>query len=320
MWPFDEGGGMLALYVASLALHAVFVGYVVAGSAYVLVQALRRRDDALAERVRDRLPFMLGCGITAGVAPLLFVQLLHQKRFYTANLLLGTRWLAVVPALIAGFYALYLAKKAIKWRKRALAVALACFAFVAWSWSELHELMLADATWRDFYAAGEHVYVAASIGPRLIVLGGAMATTFAMLAAWSADATARRALARIALCARLVSGGGALWLAHAGFVVAGPARAWLAVLAAALVVEAGAWLVVWRSSGTRALAVATAAGSGAIVAAVIVREAPRVALIEPVHPLAASAGGTVVFAIAALAGVAAIAWIWRTVSSSASSR
>ena len=322
MWPFDQGGGVLALYVASLALHAVFVGYVVAGSAYVLVQTLRRSQsgDALADVVRDRLPFMLGCGITAGVAPLLFVQLLHQKRFYTANLLLGTRWLAVVPALIAGFYALYLAKKSERCRKIALAGALACFAFVAWSWSELHELMLADGAWRDFYAAGEHVFLAGTIVPRLVVLGGAMMTTFAMVAAWSAELAARQRLAVIALCARVVSAGGALWLAHAGFAVDGPARAWLAVLAVALVVEAGAWLVVWRCAGTRALAVATAAGSGAIVAAVIVREAPRVALLEPAHPLAASAGGTVVFAVAALTGIAAIAWIWRTVSSSASSR
>src|SRR5688572_30449576 len=140
MWPFDRGGGVLALYVATLALHAVFIGYVVAGTAYALVSSLRRAaggdDDALAKTIRDRLPFMLGCGITAGVAPLLFVQLLHQQRFYTANLLLGPRWMAVVPALIVGFYALYVAKLSARLRKLALAAALVCFTFVAWSWSE----------------------------------------------------------------------------------------------------------------------------------------------------------------------------------------
>ncbi len=72
IWPFDHGGGVLLLYLATLALHAVFVSYVLAGTAYALVCR-----DALAATVRDRLPFMLGCGITAGVAPLLFVQLLH---------------------------------------------------------------------------------------------------------------------------------------------------------------------------------------------------------------------------------------------------
>ena len=122
MWPFDQDGGVvLALYVATLAIHAACIGYVVGGAGYALVQAVRRRDDAVAEVTRDRLPFVLGCGITAGVAPLLFVQLLYQRRFYTANLLLGPRWLAIVPALVVGFYALYAAKIYAKYRRAALA-------------------------------------------------------------------------------------------------------------------------------------------------------------------------------------------------------
>ena len=305
IWPFDRG--VVALYVATLALHAVFVSYVVGGTSYVLVQALRRRDDALADTVRDRLPFMLGCGITAGVAPLLFVQLLHQQRFYTANLLLGPRWLAVVPALIVGFYALYLAKHGERWRRLALAAALACFLFVAWSWSELHELMAADPAWHDFYAAGSRVFTGGVIAPRMVVLGGAMVALFATVAAWSTAEHAR--LAVIALCARIVSAGGALWLWRAGFSLDGSALAWLGVLAAALVVEAGAWLVVWRTQREVALAVATAAGTGALLAAVVVREAPRVALIEPAHAL--DGGGELVFALALVLGAAAIAWVIR---------
>jgi hypothetical protein len=45
--------------------------------------------------------------------------------------------------------------------------------------------------------------------------------------------------------------------------------------------------------------------------AVVVREAPRIAAIEPVHELAASAGGTGVFAIALVVGATAIAWVAR---------
>jgi hypothetical protein len=296
---------ILTLYLATLALHAVFVSYVVAGSAYALV-----RRDAIAATVRDRLPFMLGCGITAGVAPLLFLQLMHQHRFYTASLLLGPRWLAVVPALVVGFYALYLAKVSDQRRRIALAVAVACFAFVAWSWTELHELMQADPEWRAFYAAGHRMFFAASIAPRLVVIAGAMATSFATLAAWSA--TERRSLATIALCGRVVSAGGALWLWRAGFSATG-AEAWLFMLVAAAAIECGAWIAVLLKG--RGLAVATAAGSGALVAAVVVREAPRLALIEEPHALAGEAGGAVVFAVLAIAGVAAIAWIVRVISS-----
>jgi hypothetical protein len=290
-----------ALYLGTLALHAVFVGYVVAGTAYVLVAR-----DSFAELVRGRLPFMLGCGITAGVAPLLFIQLLYQRRFYTANLLLGPRWLAVVPVLIAGFYALYLAKQSDRWKKLALAGALACFVFVAYSWTELHELMQADAAWRDFYAAGERIFVDGDIVPRMLVWLGGMATLFAAVSAWSREAPVRR-LAVIALAGRAVSIAGGAWLVHRGFAVD---AAWGWLLVAAIAVDAVGWLAAWRRPDGPGLLVATAGGAGALIAAVCVREAPRLALVEPAR---GDPGGAVVFAIAFALGIGAMAWVVRTV-------
>ena len=192
------------LYEATLALHAVFVGYVAAGTVYVAVQAVRRVDDPIAATTQTRLPFMLGCGITAGIAPLLFLQLLHQRRFYTANLLLGPRWLAIVPALVVGFYALYAVKQLPRFRTAAAVLGAACFAFVAWSWSELHELSLADGEWTAFYAAGERTFASAGIAARFLVFGGGMATLFATVASWQPEGTARR-LAAIALVGRVAS-------------------------------------------------------------------------------------------------------------------
>ncbi|MBA3395890.1 MAG: hypothetical protein H0T89_24880, partial [Deltaproteobacteria bacterium] len=213
MWPFTSSthGVWLALYIVTWVLHVVFISYVLAGSTYALVQALRRSEDPLAERVRDRLPFMLGCGITAGVAPLLFLQLLYQERFYTANLLLGPRWGAVVPALIVGFYSLYLAKAAttLRWRRLALATAVACFLFVAWSWTELHLVMRDHAAWRAMYGAGERLYGQGDVIPRLLLWLGAMPAVFGLVAIWWSTAVERRRLAVIALAGHLACGAAA---------------------------------------------------------------------------------------------------------------
>jgi hypothetical protein len=258
---------------------------------------------------------MLGAGITAGVAPLLFIQLLHQTRFYTANLLLGPRWMAVVPALIVGFYALYLAKKLA--RRWPLAVALVCWVFVAYSWSELHELMMADSQWRAFYAAGDRVFVAATIMPRLAVLLPAMVTSFATISAWSSDAEDRRRMALLAVLSRIVSVGGAVWLHAAGFAVPHDALVWLVVLGIAVAVEVAGWTWLRLRPAGAGITVATAAGAGALVAAVVLREAPRVAMLEPARPLGE---GWLAFALAFVLGAAAIGWVVRTAAGTTGSR
>lgn len=45
--------------------------------------------------------------ITMGVPPLLFVQILYEKYFYSSSISIGFPWLAVVGYLLIGFYAMY---------------------------------------------------------------------------------------------------------------------------------------------------------------------------------------------------------------------
>ena len=169
----------LVLYIATMAAHVALMSYVLAGSGLVVVQAMRGRvhDGPAAEVagvLRDWLPFALGAAITAGVAPLLFVQVLYQESFYSANLLLFHRWMAVVPVLMLGFYLLYLNKSplAARWSKAAqvgiAGAAFACFAFTGYSWIENHLLALDRQAWPGMYAAGEMVYLRAQSGPRAL--------------------------------------------------------------------------------------------------------------------------------------------------------
>jgi hypothetical protein len=325
-WPLAGAGAgpYLALYVVTLALHAALIGYVLGGAGYALIAAARRRPDPIAAAARDWLPFFLGAAITAGVAPLLFVQLLYQERFYTADLLLGPRWLAIVPALIVGFYALYVHKAAAADRPRrrlvSIAVAVVCFAFVAWSWTEHHLVMLDDARWHDFYQAGRRIYTSDAVGPRLALWLMSSAPLFASIAAWQIgdDVQARRRLAAIALIGIAASTALALVVraqldpaARAGIEAATP---WLAALVIGRVAEAAAWIAVLLGRPARiAIAVATAGAAASLVAGVVLREAARVHVLAPARPGAVSAGGAPVFVIALLVVTAAIVWIARLV-------
>jgi hypothetical protein len=314
IWPFDASieSLWLALYLLSFALHAVFVSYVAAGTGYALVAAVRRSADPIAARTRDWLPFMLGAGITAGVGPLLFLQLLYQRRFYTANLLMGPRWGAVVPALIVGFYALYLAKASEHRRRLALGIGTACFAFVAWSWTELHQVMLDDDRWRSMYAAGERFYLDATILPRLAIWLGTMLALFAAVAAWSAAPAERRRLAGLALVGLILCG------ATSALTIVverefDPAHGWTYLLAGAAIAAALGWGWTSRRPDGPGLTVANGATAVALLAGAVVREAPRLALIEHGRPTAAHSGGLPVFLLTLAIGVAAILWIIRSV-------
>ena len=319
MWPFAGSASptWLVLYLLTFALHVVLISYVLAGTAYAFVQALRRKEDAVADRARDLLPFMLGLGITAGVAPLLFLQLLYQRQFYTANLLLGPRWGAVVPALIVGFYALYLAKATavVRWRRVALALALVCFTFVAWSWTEIHLLMQDQPAWRAMYAASDRLYAQSGVLPRLLLWLGAMATLFATVAAWWAAAPDRPRLAVIAIGGRLLSALAVGLLVLGDAEVISAAHGWLYLMFAAVAIELVAWIWTWRSPAGVGLTLVTGAGTAALLAGVVVREAPRLAAIEAPRAAALEASGFPVFALTAVLGITLIAWVVRSIRS-----
>ncbi len=116
----------LTLFVVTAAIYMVFMNYVLAGSIVLLIGYLapgaRRRVEAgtggparsglglILKIVRDWLPAILGLAITTGIAPLLFLQILYKRQFYTANLLLFNRFMLLLPALIVAYYMLYLIK------------------------------------------------------------------------------------------------------------------------------------------------------------------------------------------------------------------
>jgi hypothetical protein len=314
----------LIFYLFTLALHVVFMNYVLAGTGWLAVAHLRPRRATASPPVKvlkDWMPLMLSGAITAGVAPLLFVQVLYQRQFYTANLLLFNRWMAILPVLIVGFYALYLLKSGWVARRGGWVLAgvsvvpLVCVAFTGYSWTENHLLSVRDpAYWGEFYGTRAEVYTEPQLVPRLAVWAFGSVPMMAVILGWQLwfqKADGGKTLARVAL-----SGLAAVSAAAAAYYFATDeltrqafvspfAMPYFVAACLGLAVQAFGWLWTHRrgrySAGPLAL---TAAGAAlTTVGMTVCREAIRIAALGgerfeglfPFHEAAMSKSGLVVF-------------------------
>ncbi len=324
----------LTLYVLTLLLHVIPMNYVLAGSTYWAVTAcFARSQDAatgrnpLSQLLRDWMPFALGVAITAGVAPLLFVQILYKEPFYTANLLLFHRWMSILPVLILAFYLLYLrkVKQVDHWSlgfRIGLALAIAvCFLFVAWSWTENHLLSLAQQQWTQQYASGGLAFASSEQLPRLAVWYVGAFPTLAVLLGWQVrfhldhgtvwPETPVPRLIAIALGALVVTAVVTLVYflildSSVRAALTGPAgRLYLVLGILGWAGQLGAWFAMWRhrSLSTWALILATIAMVVGMLGATALREIRRLAAIDTntmteltgQHADAAAVGGLPLF-------------------------
>jgi hypothetical protein len=108
--PLPGPHGLLSILLQlTLACHLVAMNVTLGGS--VLALLWRRSDTPQAQAfVRwfaGALPVAVAATVTLGVAPLLFVQVLYGRLFFTSSILLGGYWLALVPLLILAYYGAY---------------------------------------------------------------------------------------------------------------------------------------------------------------------------------------------------------------------
>ena len=103
------------LLVVTFVVHVLFLNVTLGGTIIGAAHSLLARDPEGPGRRAGRLvlgllPASISFTVTTGVAPLLFVQVLYAQLFYPATILLGWAWLGLLVLLIAGYYAVYLAK------------------------------------------------------------------------------------------------------------------------------------------------------------------------------------------------------------------
>jgi hypothetical protein len=99
------------LWVLTFFIHLLFVNTVLGGTLLAALAGLARggkreiRTFFLATNT-----WTISLAITLGIAPLLFVQVLFGRFFYTATILVAWAWLGMLGLLTVGYYLNYIAK------------------------------------------------------------------------------------------------------------------------------------------------------------------------------------------------------------------
>ncbi len=100
-----------SLLLLTFFLHLLAMNFVLGGSIIAAVARVRggasENLTRLARWLGRMMPVMIAAAITFGVAPLLFLQALYGRLFFTSAVLMGWYWWAVVPLVMLAYYGAY---------------------------------------------------------------------------------------------------------------------------------------------------------------------------------------------------------------------
>jgi hypothetical protein len=184
------------LWVVTFLVHLLFVNTVLGGS---LLAALaggrkpgRRETATLFVEVNS---WAISFAITFGIAPLLFMQVLFGRFFYTATVLVAWAWLGLLGILTVGYYLNYVAKYRLRAGKSAgavLAVEALCFLAVAVVQVMVNLLHLQPDRWEKVADQASAALSDPTFLPRLLHFVLAAVAMAGALAAWVAVRRAAR--------------------------------------------------------------------------------------------------------------------------------
>jgi hypothetical protein len=255
--------------------------------------------------------------ITMGVPPLLFVQVLYGRFFYSSSIGIGYPWLAIVGYLMVGFYALYLAR--IQWDRSGgpslsgkLCWGLTVLAVLAigstYSWNHLKSL--SDTPWLQQVAAGE-------VPHRLLGYFGAVLMTSGAWAMWLGKSWRTDKQVPRGSAWALIGGGAALaiWAmtsAYASCSRCAPAQL-LLLVGGGLGIVAGIMHALKVSISLSRIA-ASVAGLVGLIGLIMQRETYRLEILAPYFdpltvPVRTQWSAVALFAFTLLAGIATLIWL-----------
>ncbi len=151
----------LVLDIVTFILHILLINVVVGGCLLMLFSRRREPDPAMLNTSRDilarKLPSAIALGITFGVAPLLFVQVIYGPFIYSSSVLMAVYWILVIPFLILAYYGLYLhaRRQAVApiLARTALAVASVLLLAIGFIYVNNMTLMIQPEKWTAYFSA-----------------------------------------------------------------------------------------------------------------------------------------------------------------------
>lgn len=153
-WQFFE-----ILDVSLFALHILLINIVVGGSILALFRRSLNKTNGTPESTDDavsgKLPGILALGISLGIAPLLFIQVVYGQFFYSSSVLMASWWIIIIPSLILGYYGLYLHRAGQRRRPRlskaALLISTALFLYIGFMFTNNMTLMVQPEKWTAYF-------------------------------------------------------------------------------------------------------------------------------------------------------------------------
>lgn len=149
----------LVLNVFTFLIHILFINVALGGSLIALVSRFKGNgaslDRSLDGAVSSKIPTTFALGITFGVAPLLFLQVIYGHLFYTSSVLMAVYWILIIPLLILAYYGAYIHMRnynsAAAFSKIALLVSSVILLYIALVFVNNNTLMLQPEKWSAYF-------------------------------------------------------------------------------------------------------------------------------------------------------------------------
>jgi hypothetical protein len=175
------------LWLVTFSIHLLLMNLVLGGT---LLAAFAKPTQAGTRAMRRLMvetnSWAIALAITFGIAPLLFVQVLYGRFFYSATLLVAWGWLGMLGLLTLGYYMNYVSKFRLRTGKEpglALPIAACCFVLIAVMQVVVNLLHMQPERWERVADQVGAALADPTLAPRLLhFILGALALTGAFVA------------------------------------------------------------------------------------------------------------------------------------------